>query len=122
TAGGAESSVEVVACCPIIGTAACDEVETLGRKSDGRWLWVPPTLILVGFAAFGLRQIAPKGGQHPNAEDRLDARTEAVCDAHTPAGGISGVFSPITAGEAVQVARLSGQHDAAPWDTLPTDH
>src|SRR5436305_15128137 len=91
-------------------------------KSEGRWLWVPPTLILVGFAAFGIDQLAPKGGQHPNHQERLGERASALCDAHVPPGHELGMSSPVTAGELVRAARWLGVHSAAPWDQVPADH
>ena len=89
-------------------------------ESRGRWQWVPPTLIVVGFAVFGLAQLMP-GNKHPNRQDRLVDRASGICQAHVPAGFELGAASPTTAHEVVATAHLLRQ-PAAPWDEVAGDH
>jgi hypothetical protein len=107
-----------------IGVAAGNggDLNQESPKSQARWLWLPPTLILVGCAVFGLTQLLPHG-RHPTRGERLLARAAAVCQAHIPPGlslNLGGSV-PTTAGGIVAAARYFHK-SAAPWDRLPDNH
>jgi hypothetical protein len=89
-------------------------------KDDGRWLWIPPTLIVVGVAAFAINQARPEE-KHPNRQERLLQRADALCAAHQPPGTEPGLSGPATAGDMVSTAKFLGR-PADPWSDLPSDH
>jgi len=89
-------------------------------RSEGRWQWIPPTLILVAVAVVGIGQLVPDEG-HPTAKERRGERAIAVCESHLPPGHEPGLSSPLTAGELVRAAIIL-KSSAAPWDEVPADH
>jgi hypothetical protein len=97
-----------------------EHVSEAPETADGRWLWVPPTLIVLGIGVFALVQVLP-GQSHPNRQERLLARANTVCEAHTPAGLSLSYATPMTAGAVAAAARFL-YNSPTPWNKLPDDH
>jgi hypothetical protein len=95
-------------------------VSEASSKPEGRWLWVPPSLILVGVAVFGIAQAMPED-KHPNRQERTMDRAIVLCEAHVPAGHQMSSASPLTARQAVAAARFL-RKPTAPWDQVSGDH
>src|SRR5581483_8611140 len=89
-------------------------------SADARWLWIPPTLVIVGIGVFALVQVLP-GQSHPKRQERLFARANAACQAHVPAGLSLTYAVPMTAKTVTATARFL-HNSPAPWDKLPESH
>lgn len=90
------------------------------RSAGGRWLWIPPTLILLGIGVFALVQALPHG-ERLNRQERLAARANAVCATHKPEGLSLTSAVAMTAGSVTATARFL-HNSPAPWDKLPGAH